>query len=292
MADKLELLTGNRTDLIASINYTLEGRIAESQRGLLDLVVNEFLDKLETDGGVILNSTKNRRLLSLLDEVFTQYNATHGLEIVKTIVDGVSKIIDFNANYFSTFDKPAILLPIKTEAANLISGWLGIVKNNVKPNGYLDTLIKDPRIKNQIRNIAVKEIITQGGYNQAKEAVQTYVAGNKEKAGALQSYARNFVYDLYSQVDGANSQVYADKLNLDYAIYEGGLIKTSRKFCIDKNGKVFTREEIEKFNPTEAKPPDYNPFLDRGGYGCRHHYNWIPKALAFTLRPDLKDLAQ
>jgi hypothetical protein len=42
-----------------------------------------------------------------------------------------------------------------------------------------------------------------------------------------------------------------------------------------------------KFNPTTAKPPNYNPIRDLGGYACRHHLNWIPYELAVMLRPDL-----
>jgi len=110
--------------------------------------------------------------------------------------------------------------------------------------------------------------------------------------GRLSKYYRNFTYDLYSQVDRTAGKVIADKIGMNkYAIYEGGLIKTSRKFCRERNGKVFTYDEIADFNPPEAKQPDYNPFVDLGGYGCRHHLNWIPYAIAISLRPDLKEAA-
>jgi len=107
-------------------------------------------------------------------------------------------------------------------------------------------------------------------------------------SGRMSQYYRNFVYDTYSQVDRATGEVYAEKLGLQFAVYEGGIIKTTRKFCRERNGKVFHRTEIEKFDPKVAKPPNYNPFTDLGGYGCRHHLNWIPEALAYIMRPDAK----
>ncbi len=78
---------------------------------------------------------------------------------------------------------------------------------------------------------------------------------------------------------------------MDYAIYEGGLIKTSRPFCKKHEGNVYTRDEIAAFDPKEAIPPNYNPFVDMGGYGCRHYYSWVPRAVAIMLRPDLKEAA-
>jgi hypothetical protein len=292
MPDKILTLAGDRTQLIDRIIQELGKQVESSQAGLLKLVVEDFLDQLDQENGVITNSLKNKRLLGLLDQVFTEYNKTYGLEVVKQIFDGVQQIIDFNSAYFEVIAKPAQLAPIKKEVITLVQAWLGVDDNGkATPNGYLDTLVKDPSIKNQVRNIAMGAVIGESGYFETKKAVATFVTGQGENAGALSSYTRNFVYDMYSQLDRANGLVYADKLGLEYAIYEGGLIKTSRPFCRERNGKVFTREEIMAFDPPKAKPPGYNPLTDLGGYGCRHHLNWITKILAFALRPDLKTAA-
>lgn len=76
-----------------------------------------------------------------------------------------------------------------------------------------------------------------------------------------------------------------------YAIYSGGLTSDSRPFCEERNGKVYTRAEIETWRDLEweQKPQNYNPFKDLGGDGCRHKLDWISKQLAEILRPDLKD---
>lgn len=285
----IQQFTGKRTDLVTALLNTLGKAVADNQRELLAGVIDDFLDKLDVQNGIIQNTLKNKRLLTLLDQVFTRYGSNYSLETVKTIIDGVTQIVNFNSQYFTALTGKTDIAPIKAEATVLINSWLGITDDGqITPNGYLDTLVKDQQVKNQIRAIVLKNIVSQSGYNATKQDLKDYITGTDEKTGALESYYRNFVYDTYSQIDRANSQIYADKLNLNYAIYEGGIIKTTRPFCRDRNGKVFTREEIAAFDPPTAKPPGYNPFTDLGGYGCRHHLNWIPDAVATALRPDLK----
>jgi hypothetical protein len=146
-------------------------------------------------------------------------------------------------------------------------------------------------VKNQIKNMVMKSVVSQAGYFETKKSLQLHIAGNSKQTGALERYYRNFAYDLYSVADRTASKVTADKLKFNYAIYEGGLIETSREFCEKHNGKVYSRAEIADFDITEARPPGYDPFTDLGGFGCRHHLNWIPDVVAFALRPELRNMA-
>ena len=132
----------------------------------------------------------------------------------------------------------------------------------------------------------MKMVYGQEGWEATRKSLAKLIEGDQNNLGALQKYHRNFTYDLYSQIDRATAKTYADDLGFEFAIYEGGLIETSREFCKDHNGNVYHKSEIEDFDPKVAKQPDYNPFTDLGGYGCRHHLNWIPTSLALAMRPD------
>ena len=201
----------------------------------------------------------------------------------------VEQVLNFNGKYFGLFTRKAELGNLMADTKAQIGDWLGITKRGaLVENGYLSRLVNDKTILNTIRDSVFKSVVSQKGFFEVKKDLRDFIGGNQEKAGALQKYYRNFVYDTFSQVDRTQNKIFADKLKLKYAIYEGGLIKTSRDFCRKRNGKVFTTEEIEKFNPTEAKPPNYNPFTDLGGYGCRHHLNYIPYSIGIVMRPDLK----
>lgn len=288
---KVKALATDRSQLVQSLLDKLEDKVKAGQRALLRTVLEDFLDGMEKDeAGNIKNTLANKRRFAMFDQVFNRYANDKGLEIVQTLAEGVGRVLNFNTKYFGAFTKPAQLGPIHDNVKETVSTWLGLnQRGNVQPNGYLDTLIKDPSVKNGIKNLLLKSVVSQGGYFDTKKALQEHIEGTPEKTGALQRYYRNFTYDLYSVTDRTASRIFADKLKFNYAIYEGGLVKDSREFCKERNGKVFSREEIAKFDPKEARPPGYDPFTDLGGYACRHHLNWVPDAVAFSLRPDLKN---
>ena len=82
---------------------------------------------------------------------------------------------------------------------------------------------------------------------------------------------------------------------MKFFIYNGGLIKSSRAFCIVRNGKVFANMEAEEWenDPTLTAIPskeNYTWYIERGGYNCRHSIDFIAEDIALVLRPDLKNL--
>lgn len=290
----LNKLVKQRDDLIAYVNRNLEAKIKDGQRAMLDIFSRGFADLLQTDeNGLILNNSFNRNLIVNVDKLFTDYGKKNNVEVLASMVAGVNSILDFNNDYYSFGAKPAELLPLKKKVIEQTRGWLGIDGGTTTENGYLSTLIKSDIVKNQIKDFALKSVTGQQGWADAKRNLQTLIDGDKDGSlGALQKYHRNFAYDLFSQVDRATAKTYADDLKFEFAIYEGGLIETSREFCKKHNGNVYHKSEIMEFDPKVAKQPNYNPFTDLGGYGCRHTLNWIPNSLAFIMRPDAKKFVQ
>lgn len=291
MDKRIKKAVSDRTQLIDTVIGIIENKIGPAQNEIFRAVIDSVFDQMDRDGDRIKNTLRNRRLLVMVDNVFTDLAKGKGFEVGAAVLAGVEKVIDFNDKYFSIFTKKAQLVPIQETTVQTLSDWLGITsKGLLKPNGYLETLINDPTIRNQVADITLKTVVNQAGFFETKKVLRQYLTDTEENggAGALRKYYRNFVFDTLSTVDRTASKLTADKLKLNFAIYEGGLVKKSRKFCIEHNGNVYSREEISKFNPIEARPPGYNPFTDLGGYGCRHHLNWVPDAVAFAMRPELK----
>lgn len=289
---KVDAVILKRTDLIDRIISSLEKKVGRAQNVLLKMIVDDLIESLDRDGDIIKNTIRNKRLIGSLETIFNKFNRFQGLELVKSIAEGVRNIIDFNGEYYGLFETPAKLEPIQAQVKESIGAWLGITERGaLEKNGYLDTILKDATIRNKVRDMTLGGVVSQKGFFEVKKGLADYLTDNKTGTGKLKQYYRNFVYDTFSVADRTAAKITADKLKFNYAIYEGGLIKTSREFCRKRNGKVFSRDEISKFNPTVAKQPGYNPFTDLGGYGCRHHLNWIPDIVAFSLRPDLKGIA-
>lgn len=92
----------------------------------------------------------------------------------------------------------------------------------------------------------------------------------------LRRYASQMVHDSLMQFNGAFTQIKARDAGLDHYLYYGTLIKDSREFCQTHVDKVYTAEEAKKIWSTQkwAGKGGNDPFIDRGGFNCRHH--WIP----------------
>ncbi len=109
----------------------------------------------------------------------------------------------------------------------------------------------------------------------------------------LQRYLRQYAYDSFNNVFEAGNNLAAQALGLEYFIYEGTVIDTTRPFCAKKAGKVFSTEEAKEW-VNDADLIDkktrgsYRPLIERGRYNCRHQIRYISDTLAFTLRPDLQ----
>lgn len=285
---KLKEFTKKRTKLIGSLMSSMQTQIAENQRKVYERILDKFIDKLEKDeDGNVKNNDHNRRLLNEIDEVFKEYNKKEGRQTIELLLQSVTSIMSFNQGYFQALDGNARTIKIMPKVKDFMKGWLGIKGDVVEPNGYLDKLIANDPAKIAVKNTAMKVVIGQEGFENAKKQFQTLIDGNKDTLGAFEKHQRNFAFDLYSQIDRATSDTIRADLGFVFAIYEGGLIETSRIFCEEHNGNIYHVSEIKDFNPKEAKPPNYNPITDLGGYGCRHHLNWISTALAKAMGKDV-----
>lgn len=106
-------------------------------------------------------------------------------------------------------------------------------------------------------------------------------------------YWSRWTYDIYSQYERIGSNEVRKRLDFVFAIYEGGEIETSRYFCIERNRKVFHESEIQGWIDLDWEGKNaigYNPFIDLGGYNCRHKLRWISRELAEHMRPEVKVL--
>ena len=75
--------------------------------------------------------------------------------------------------------------------------------------------------------------------------------------------------------DGQFAKFRADEVGLTSYIYYGTIIRDSRDFCVEHVNKIFTEEEARELWQRDWQGKSgSDPFLDRGGYNCRHH--WQP----------------
>lgn len=169
-----------------------------------------------------------------------------------------------------------------------------IVKQNLLQNisNFTTAYTTTTDVAFRTRSFAVG-LIQQGlSIADIKTGLSGFVLGDANKLGIVDNY--NFVKlrinDTFAEYDRRTSGQYATQLQLNYFIYNGGEIKTTRDFCEQRNGNTYTREEGLEWNALDwqGKKPGHNVLNDAGGYNCRHYLDWISYELAKQLRPDIQ----
>ena len=121
------------------------------------------------------------------------------------------------------------------------------------------------------------------GSRAGKKAIEKLHAiyGSDRTGQSLQRYAKQIAHDsvmqFHAQVNIAKSKEYG----FDKWRYTGNIITTSREFCKRRIGKTYTETEIRKIwsAASWSGKSSGDPFIVRGGYNCRHH--WQPIAESF-----------
>jgi len=289
--------TSKRTKLVNEQSDKLNGKIDRAQKKLFSYLTESFLPSLETDENeTLIPSDKMFFIPSKLDNYYDKFNEEEITPIVSTFASDISKLLSYNKKYYDTVKKSDAHEDINAS----VLGALGITGTIIAGGSLLYNVLSDRAAIGAIKTVVMAAIGSGLTVTGLKIALQDVVL--KRGGGLVKSLFEERLPDPYVKVDRFIGKKYATELKLNYAIYQGGRIGTSRDFCIERNDKVFSREEIMKFGTPQdkfggytdkakgefqGKNDPYDPFQDLGGYNCRHFYSYISDELAFTLRPEL-----
>ena len=163
----------------------------------------------------------------------------------------------------------------------------------------------------EIQAIFTKYVLSQGAKQECTKEIKKIISGSHTHNWDIEREIEELAHDLFMQYNSAYAFALAKETNLKYFIYQGGLIRDSRDFCVAHNNRIWSIEEAEAWTSwTPAKgiyPPDYVvkaddvnsvpsyinypsyiPMLDRGGFNCRHSLGFLMDVIAYKMRPDLK----
>lgn len=102
------------------------------------------------------------------------------------------------------------------------------------------------------------------------------IYGRDRLGNNLRRYTKSLIQDSIMGFDGQFAKFRAGEAGLNEYKYTGTIVRSSRDFCITHVGKVYKEDEIRRIwnsSVWEGKKPG-DPFVVRGGYNCRHH--WQP----------------
>ncbi len=272
--------------------------VAASEVGLLELarrlqkrqwkILREFLQsRLSVSGGRVDKVSSNYRLALELSALDRREFVQDRQRVAQYVADRSEKQGQAAISYFRQFVNrtKAVEAAERRVQARLLA-QLGINAEGVIKGGVLYGLVEDVSPLQAIKQRLVQMVTAQVPVKDVLDSFKTVVVGpGLGKPGMLESHYRTAAFDTFAEVDRSVSQDMADELKLNHAIYQGGIIKTTRPFCRQRNNRIYTRDEIATWASLEfqGKMDPYDPFIHLGGYNCRHFFNWITPEMAELL---------
>lgn len=311
---RIKEILDRKQAFIDSQRDKLSNTTIRMQNELFSDIIASIVPELDVKDGLIQDTPNNYRLISMLDKAYKDFNKVQSDIIVVQVASSTSKIAELNDKYFENLftDLPKRFDKILKESKKLIDLKIGLEGDKVFKGGWLDSYFNSNNIGTDLKQLTSQAVTSNMDKKEYIKLLKEKITGTKDYTGALERQFNMYAYDLYQQYDAAYNVTIGNEFGFNYFIYQGGLIGDSRDFCAAHNAKVWSKEEAEAWkdwtpaqgeypagweikakdmysHPSYMDVPGYDPFLNRGGYHCRHALGWLSDEMAFKMRPDLEN---
>jgi hypothetical protein len=272
------------------------------ERVLVLRMLTEIRERVEERPDGTTSPQSFLKTARMVDRVFDMVEESEFGGITSALIGDMKGVLKFNADYFSAMDqrRKSAFKKIRALVDKRMRERLGITsEDGAQKGGYIDKLLTTQAAREEVKKLIAKQVQAGLPMKKLERLIRLQLQGTKTTAGVLERNLGGFVLDTYNIADAVTNKEFAKRLDLKYFTYSGGLIETSRPFCIKRNNKVFAVWETEDWDrdPTLPKTKvekdsgvvtDYVPLEDRGRWNCRHRILYIPQEEAYRLRPELR----
>ena len=136
----------------------------------------------------------------------------------------------------------------------------------------------------EINTNVYQNVIGGRSFEDMVKDISGKLTGGLDAAGRpMSSHAGQLAHDSIMQFDAQFVKAKASSAGLTHFKYAGTAITTTREFCKDRIGRVYSEEEIRSiWSGKWTGKSSGDPFVVRGGYRCRHTWNpvdpdWLEK---------------
>lgn len=252
--------------------------VSRVERPIYNRII-ELLQSLKVVDGKFVSSAANLRkaieITSRLREVLT------GSEYTNAVVEFASEF-DTQLINAQRYYKTAFGLQALPEIAAVVAEQSKIAAVELLLNTAAEAEFLAP-----LANIIETSVTSGAGFSETLDAIQEFVLGNDKVDSRLMRYSKQISTDSFSIADREINSVVSDELELEWFLYAGNEIATTRAFCDERVGKYFHFKEIEAWGRGEKTPGFEEPsdgtwagrnrdtneqtiFSYCGGYQCRH----------------------
>lgn len=264
----LRELINRKVDRLETVPNTFYSGVEKSQIQILNQTLT-LMDQLSVTNGLIDLSQENLVVTKQITDALAQ--AVFQTEYQTSLVTFAGEFNTqgaINNEYFATVLNRAVdikalygdvLLASQADAVALLS------------EGAIRTEFIQP-----LKVILDSAVAGNMSLVQAIQTVEGHIIGTPELEGQLLRYSKQVARDAFSVSDRRYTKIMGDDLGFDKYLYSGGTVADSRKFCIERVGKEYTREQVEEWGTIKQwqgrirGTNSTNIFEFAGGYNCMH----------------------
>lgn len=247
---------------IERLNKTV---ISVQNKAYGDVVVTLRNLSLDSDGYIIQNA-ENRAIIREANKAFARALERGGyIDGLNRFTVVFSELDEVNGAYFGGFDG---FSPNRQFIKALQRQAIADIEASLLNEG-LTAQIKQP-----LSQMLNQNVNTGGSFTGMLDQVRNFIKGDGAD-GRLLRHVKTITRDVLFNYSRTFQSAVASDLGLEFYLYTGGIIKTSRSWCRGKAGNFYHHREIEQWAGEQwaGKRPDTTEssiFLYAGGYGCLH----------------------
>ena len=277
---ELQKIARKRSAILRKSENGLLARAANMERKLNAYVLGTLFPSLDISGGQVRNTTANLNKINKATGLKKFMKTVVNLEMFRYYDKQFNSLEGATTKYFSPFE------PSLAAQKNILK------RGSLVVDGFVDSLFDNTDIVSSIQSTVRTAISSEQQTSTLQQLLTDQIKGKKDRLGVVSSFHSKNGKDDFQAYSRSLDDAFSKELNLNYAIYAGGEINSTRDFCEDRNGKVFNRETILSWNHTPAewqgRKPENDILIDMGGFNCRHDFDWISFALARRIDVNMK----
>lgn len=255
------------------ISKKLDGAIIDSQKALdksikkLEKKIISLSAELKTDRGKLISLKTNFvQLKKLHKEIVILFEREYN-KIIKRQVKDLDKIVDIVLQEFNNIEIAAKLTSLDKDIITVL-----------KQNTYDQFVQFGVKAQERIAQAMYDAVIAQSEFSELVLTFSGIMVGGKDALGrSMSAYAKLYANDAIMSFHRSVHLMKADAAGLNYFLYTGTAMTTTRDFCRARIGKVFSREEIDSWNSMSWSGKSGNVWTCLGGHNCRHHLRALKK---------------
>lgn len=260
-------LVKRKIELFHSTPETLASETDKIQREVWNNLL-PLVNDLDTDStGIIKQSERNLRQISkIVDELRKLLATPEYVDAIKSFLKDIDEGVVLT-------DKLAQLIKEDFVPDKIQKDILNLAKQNAI-NGLIgESMVA--RVTQPFVEQLTSAIATKASLSDTVKSLKIVIEGNKDTDGRMLANVKTIAQTAQAVADRSYAAAVNEAVGAEWYMYRGGEIPTTRKFCEDRNGKYFHRNEVaawgsQNWDGRIDGTNDKTIFTLAGGWNCRH----------------------